>query len=290
MTDLSRPRRLHPDFSFLTVILLPALVLCGFVLLYPAFLAVRTSLMSEAGIPFEHYLRLFRDSLFLGSLLRTSLFAAISVSLEFVLGFGIALLLAANVRGRGFFRAALLIPWVLPPAVMGFAWRWIFYEDYGIVNDLLVRGGIVGAPIPFLADPKWAFATVIFADTWKTAPFVGIILLAGLAVIPQDLYEAAAVDGAGRMRRFFLVTLPMLMPYILTALLFRLVQTIGIFDLVWVLTGGGPSSSTEMVSLYITKETFTFLNIQYGAALSVAFFAIVLIIAAGISFFTRRRF
>jgi len=201
-----------------------------------------------------------------------------------------ALLLAAKVRGRGFFRAAILVPWVLPPAVMGFAWRWIFYEDYGIVNDLLVRSGLTSAPIPFLADPQWAFATVVFADAWKTAPFVAIILLAGLAVIPEDLYQAAAVDGAGPVRRFFLVTMPMLGPYILTALLFRLVQTIGIFDLVWVLTGGGPGSSTEMVSLYITKTTFSFLNIGYGAALSVALFSLVLVIATAVSFASRRRF
>jgi multiple sugar transport system permease protein len=290
MTLLARTRKFHPDLPFLIIIILPAVLLCAFVFLYPAFLAVHTSVLGGGAASYQHYGRLLKDSLFLQSLTKTFVFAGISVSLEFVLGFGIALLLAAPLKGRGFFRAALLVPWVLPPAVMGFAWRWIFYEDYGIVNDLLMRAGLVAAPIPFLADPHWAFATIIFADMWKTAPFVGIILLAGLAVIPDDLYEAAAVDGAGKMRRFFLITLPMLTPYILTALLFRLVQTIGIFDLVWVLTGGGPSSSTEMVSLYITKETFSFLNIGYGAALSMALFAIVLVIAIVISFFSRRRY
>ncbi|RJP14829.1 MAG: sugar ABC transporter permease [Candidatus Abyssobacteria bacterium SURF_5] len=286
----ARLRKMHPDFPFLFTIVLPALLMCAFVFLYPAVLAVRASIFSRSGLSFNHYSHLLSDNLFFRSLLRTFLFAGISVSIEFVLGFVIAILLAAELRGRSFFRAALLIPWVLPPAVMGFAWRWIFYEEYGIVNDLLTRLDIIETTIPFLADPRWAFGTLVFADVWKTAPFVGIILLAGLTVIPRDLYEAAAVDGAGVIRRFFLVTLPMLAPYILTALLFRLVHTLGIFDLVWVLTGGGPSSSTEMVSLYITKETFAFLNIGYGAALSVTMFAIVLLIAATVSFLSMRRF
>ncbi len=287
----SRLRKIHPDAYFLSAILLPAIILCAFVFLYPAFLAVRTSFIGRDGaFGLQHYSRLFGDELFADSLIRTFVFAAISVSLEFVLGFAMALLLASPVRGRGFFRASLLVPWVLPPAVMGFAWRWIFYEDYGVMNDLILRLGIANAPISFLGNPRWAFATIVFADTWKTAPFIGIILLAGLAVIPQDLYEAAAIDGAGRVRRFFLITLPMLTPYILTALLFRIVQTIGIFDLVWVLTGGGPSSKTEMISLYITKETFRFLNVGYGAALSVTMFIIVVFIATTVSFLSRRRF
>ncbi len=284
-------KKIHPDTYFLFSILLPGTILCAFVFLYPAFLAVRTSLLGRlGGLEAQHYARLLHDGLFAKSLIRTFIFAAISVSLEFVLGFAIALLLIMPLRGRTFFRAALLVPWVLPPAVMGFAWRWIFYEDYGIVNDLLLKTGLVDSPISFLADPQWAFATIVFADTWKTAPFVGVILLAGLAVIPHDLYEVAAIDGAGRVRRFFLITLPMVTPYILTALLFRLVQTIGIFDLVWVLTGGGPSSSTEMISLYITKQTFRFLNVGYGAALSVTMFLIVVLIATVVSFLSRRRF
>ncbi|UCD57903.1 MAG: sugar ABC transporter permease [Candidatus Hydrogenedentota bacterium] len=287
----SRLRRIHPDAYFLSGILLPAFLLCAFIFLYPAFLAVRTSFIGHRDtMSLHHYSRLFSDGLFADSLIRTLVFAAISVSLEFVLGFAMALLLIIHVRGRGLFRASLLVPWVLPPAIMGFAWRWIFYEDYGIMNDLLMRAGIIDTPISFLGNPLWAFATIVFADTWKTSPFVGIILLAGLAVIPRDLYEAAAIDGAGRVRRFFLITLPMVTPYILTALLFRVVQTIGIFDLVWVLTGGGPSSRTEMISLYITKETFRFLNVGYGAALSVAMFVLVVLIAATISFFSRRRF
>jgi multiple sugar transport system permease protein len=282
---------IHSEKMFYGGILLPASVLCAFVFLYPAFLAVRTSLFVDAGgINLDHYARIFHDDLFADSLMRTLAFAAISVSLEFVLGFAMALLLMMPLRGRGFIRASLLVPWVLPPAIMGFAWRWIFYEDYGIVNDLIVRFGITDAPISFLGNPHLAFATLVFADTWKTVPFVGIILLAGLAVIPRDLYEAASVDGAGCIRRFFLVTLPMLVPYILTALLFRFVQTMGIFDLVWVLTGGGPSSRTEMISLYITKETFHFLNVGYGAALSVTMFVLLVLIATVFSFLSRKRF
>lgn len=283
--------KIHPDVYFKCAFLLPATMLCAFVLLYPAFLAVRASLIGADGaVGLSHYARLVSDRLFIESLGRTFLFAAISVSLEFALGLAMALLLITPVRGRWFFRTSLLVPWVLPPAVMALAWRWIFYEDYGIINDLIMRAGLIDSPIPFLRDPQWAFATVVMADTWKTAPFVGIILLAGLAVIPKELYEAAAIDGAGRVRRFFLITLPLLTPYILTALLFRLVQTIGIFDLVWVLTGGGPSSSTEMVSIYITKHTFRFLNVGYGTALSVIMFAVTLLIATFVSFMSRRRF
>ncbi|GAB4335582.1 MAG: sugar ABC transporter permease [Candidatus Abyssubacteria bacterium] len=283
--------RIHPDAWFLWSILLPAIALCAFVFIYPAYVGLRDSVTARDGaLTTRYFTYLLGDKLFGQSLVRTFLFAALAVTLEFALGFAIALLLIRPLRAITFFRASLLVPWVLPPAVMGFAWRWIFYEDYGVVNDLMVRAGLVDAPISFLGDPAWAFATIVFADTWKTAPFVGIILLAGLAVIPPDLYEAAAIDGAGRVRRFFLITLPMLVPYMLTALLFRLVQTIGIFDLVYVLTGGGPSSSTEMISLYIRKETFDFLNVSYGAAMSVTLFVIVLAIATVISFFSRRRF
>jgi multiple sugar transport system permease protein len=265
--------------------------LCAFIFLYPGFIAIRASLLTDAGaLTFSHYARILHDELFADSLIRTFVFAAISVALEFVLGFAMALLLIAPVRGQGLIRAALLVPWVLPPAIMGFAWRWIFYEDYGIANDLILRLGITDTSVSFLGNPHLAFATLVFADTWKTAPFVAIILLAGLAVIPRDLYEAAAIDGAGRIRRFFLITLPMLTPYILTALLFRFVQTIGIFDLVWVLTGGGPNSKTEMISLFITKETFRFLNIGYGNALSVAMFVMLILVAAFFSFLSRKRF
>ncbi|RJP69903.1 MAG: sugar ABC transporter permease [Candidatus Abyssobacteria bacterium SURF_17] len=279
------------DTAFHIAILIPAILLCAFTLIYPALLALHTSLAGPGGtVSLNYYSRVVTDKLFLASLTRTIIFAAIAVFLEFVLGFAMALLMVMPLRGRSFFRTSLLVPWVLPPAVIGLAWRWIFYEDYGIVNDLILRMGIAESPIPFLRQPHWAFATVVFTDMWKTAPFVAIILLAGLSVIPQELYEAAAIDGAGRVRRFSLITLPMLTPYILTALLFRSVHTLGIFDLVWVLTGGGPSSSTEMLSLYITKQTFRFLNVGYGAALSVTMFVITIAVAVIFSFLSRRRF
>ena len=182
-------------------------------------------------------------------------------------------------------RTIALLPWALPTAVMGLAWAWIFNDQYGVVNDILRRLGLITADtdLTWLGEPNLAMIALIIADVWKTTPFIAIILLAGLQSIPQDLYEAYAIDGAKPWQSFQRITLPLIMPQILIALLFRFAQAFGIFDLVQVMTGGGPAGATEMVSIYIYATIMRYLDFGYGAALVVVTF-LLLILAVAITF------
>ncbi|MBI2900208.1 MAG: sugar ABC transporter permease [Planctomycetes bacterium] len=219
----------------------------------------------------------------------TGAFAAASVSLEILLGLLFALVLHRTFRLRGWVRAVALLPWALPTAVMAMSWRWIFNDTYGVANDLPLRLGLLREPIAWLGRPATAFAALVAADVWKTTPFVTLILLAGLQSIPRDLHEAMEVDGAGPVRRFFWITLPMLRPAIAVALTFRLIQALGIFDLVWVMTGGGPADSTKTVSLYVYDHAFRYLDGGYGAALTCAAAAAFFAVAAGAGALARGR-
>lgn len=230
-----------------------------------------------------HFAALFSDAALGRIALTTTAFAAISVALELLLGLGFALLLQQTIRARGLFRAVALIPWALPTAVMAMSWRWIFNDVYGVANDMLLKVGLLHEPIAWLGRPGTAFFALVAADVWKTTPFVTIILLAGLQSIPRDLHEAMSVDGAGPARRFFSLTLPLLRPAMAVAVTFRLIQALGIFDLVWVLTGGGPADSTRTLALHVYETLFRYLNLGYGAALTAAvvLFAFVVASAAG---------
>jgi multiple sugar transport system permease protein len=163
---------------------------------------------------------------------------------------------------------------------MGLAWAWIFNDQYGVVNDLLQRLGLIQTGISWLGEPTLAMMALIIADVWKTTPFISIILLAGLQSIPQDLYEAHSMDGANPWQSFCQITLPLLMPQILIALLFRFAQAFGIFDLVQVMTGGGPAGATETVSIYIYSTVMRYLDFGYGAALVVVTFLLLILAVA----------
>jgi multiple sugar transport system permease protein len=237
-----------------------------------------TDLISPADggfVGLKNYVDAFSDQRFSNSLIRTLIFTGFSVSIEFILGLSLALLLHQSFKGRGLARACVLIPWILPPAIMAMAWRWIFNDTYGILGDLLNKIGLVEGPIAWLGSPTLAMTSIIFADVWKTAPFIALILLAGLQSIPQDLYEALSIDGAGAFRRFTVITLPLLRPYIAVAILFRTIQAFGVFDLVWVLTGGGPGGSTQVTSLYIYDTVFRYLRLGYGMTLTIMVSAVL---------------
>jgi multiple sugar transport system permease protein len=267
-------------------LIVPALLVLLLVFAYPIGRAFWLSLFeqnlgTELTAQFNglgNYARLLGDGRFWRSLWNTSIFTVVSIVLELVLGMAIALVLDKNFRGRGLVRTAALIPWALPTAVMGLAWAWIFNDQFGVVNDILGRMGLINAPITWLGDPTRAMIALIIADVWKTTPFIAIILLAGLQSISSDLYEAHSIDGANPIQSFFQITLPLLAPQILIALLFRFAQAFGIFDLVQVMTGGGPAGATEMVSIYIYATVRRYLDFGYGAALVVVTF--LLLIAA----------
>ena len=221
----------------------------------------------------ENYRAMLSDPGFWQALRFTCLFTLVSVPLELFLGLLFALLLARPSPARGLLRACVLIPWAIPAAVSGRVFQLIYNYHYGLANYLAGIFGLADRPVSWLGTPAGAFASLVMADAWKTTPFVAIILLAGLAGIPQDLYLQAEIDRAGFVRRFTRVTLPLLSPVIVVALLFRTIDALRIFDLVFVLTGGGPGGSTTSLSLY-GYNYFLGGDFGFGSAVSVALFLI----------------
>ncbi|NET40007.1 MAG: sugar ABC transporter permease [Cyanothece sp. SIO1E1] len=272
------------------ILVAPALLLLVLIFAYPIGRAFWLSLFTEnlgtnlqpvfSGV--DNYIRMVLDGRFWQSIWNTTLFTVAAIVLELVLGMGIALVLNQNFRGRGLARTVAILPWALPTALIALTWTWIFNDQFGVWNDILLRLGILDEAVNWLGNPTLAMIGVIAADVWKTTPFVSILLLAGLQSISEDLYEAHAIDGASPWQSFCQITLPLLMPQILIATLFRFAQSFGVFDLVQVMTGGGPAGATEMVSLYIYATVMRYLDFGYGAALVVVTF-VVLILAVAIA-------
>ena len=261
---------------------IPALVLLSFVTIYPVFYVLYLSLQRRLlifdisrFIGLGNYLFLLSDERFWNALKNTVYFTTLSVSLELSLGLLIALLLNRPFRFRGGIRAVVLIPWAIPTIVSAKMWEWIYNTDFGILNYL------IGSKINWLGSSFWAMNAAIFMDVWKTTPFVAILLMAGLQVIPQDLYHAAMVDGAGSGFIFRKITLPLLKPVILVVLIFRTLDAFRVFDAVYVLTGGGPANTTDTLSIYAYKVLFQTLQFGYGSTLSVVVFLCI----GGISIF-----
>jgi multiple sugar transport system permease protein len=278
------------------ILTIPALLLLLLVFAYPILRAFWQSVFTinlanqlhPTFSGFYNYGRMAQDGRFWQSLWNSTVFTFSSVAIELVLGMAIALVLHQSFRGRGVVRTIAILPWALPTALIALAWTWIFNDQFGVVNDILIRLGIIKSGINWLGDPTLAMISVIVADVWKTTPFISILLLAGLQSIPDDLYEAQAIDGATPWQSFWRITIPLLMPQIVIALLFRLAQSFGIFDLIAVMTGGGPGGATEMVSLYIYATVMRYLDFGYGAALVVVTFLLLVLAVAIASFFLSR--
>jgi multiple sugar transport system permease protein len=258
------------------LLVLPAALVLAVVVLVPIVRVValsftrtemETGLVSRwAGL--ESHARLWHDSRFFVALGNTFVFTGASVAVETLLGIAIALLLHARFRGRGIVRAMVMLPWALPTAIMALAWAWIFNDAYGVANDLLRRLGLIATPVAWLGERGAAMASLVIAEAWKTTPFVALIVLAGLQGIPQEVIEAARVDGLSAAQRLRHVVLPLIAPSILVAVLFRAIQAYGAFDIVYVMTGGGPGGSTETVSLYAYRNYFRYLDFGYGSAVA----------------------
>jgi ABC-type sugar transport system permease subunit len=264
-------------------LVLPALGTILLVALFPLVWTVWESVhlhdlrMPWLGRPFvglDNYLEALRDPRFRGALGHTVFFAVFSVGLELLLGLWLALALNRTFRGRGLVRAAVLVPWAIPTVVSALLWRFMFEGQAGIVNAALVHLGVLREPRVWFIQAATAWVPVILADVWKTTPFVALLLLAGLQNIDASLYEAARIDGASAWRQFRFVTLPLLKPAILVALIFRTLDAFRVFDLIYALTGGGPGTSTEPIALYTFNTLLQNLQIGYGSALSVIVFAI----------------
>ncbi len=226
-------------------------------------------------IGFANYTELFQDKAFWQSVLNTVVFTISSVSAEFAIGLFLALVVNSEFKARGLMRAVILVPWALPTVVAARMWG-LMLDQHGVLNDMLgLKAGLFDArdlPV-WTSERGLAMLSVVAVDVWKTTPFVALILLAGLQLIPDGLYESAEVDGAGPVQRFFSITLPLLKPAILVALVFRTLDALRVFDAIWVLTSG--QAGTESMATYNYRNLFQYWRVGYGSAISVMIFLII---------------
>jgi ABC-type sugar transport system permease subunit len=262
---------------------LPALVTIGAIAIVPILWTFWESMhlhdlrMPWLGRPFvggANYIEALGTPRFRESVGHTAIFTVVTVVLELGAGLVLALVLNRIVRGRGLVRTAVLLPWAVPTVVGALVWRFMFESPAGIVNGLLAGSGLMTVPPTWFADPIAAWLPLCLADVWKTTPFVAVVLLAGLQNIDRSLYESAQVDGAGPWRQFTDVTLPLLRPALFAACLFRILDAFRVFDVVYVMTSGGPGTATEPIALYTFISLLQNLRFGYGAALSFIVFVV----------------
>ena len=215
-----------------------------------------------------NYQRVFSSPEFWASIRRTTYFTVVSTFLELGLGILVALLLNVPFRGRWLFRSLLVLPWALPTIVNGAMWRWILNPSYGALNALLTQLHIIPSYRSWLGSPFLALNMIIVADVWKNTPLAAFLFLAGLQTVPKELYEAASVDGAGALRRFFGITLPLLVPTILVILVVRTIEAFKVFDIIYAMTRGGPANGTTTIAYYAYLQAFSNQLFGYGASLA----------------------
>lgn len=272
-----RPRTLHQqDILAGILFVLPSV----FIILGVAFLPiVFTFFLSFTNTPISdpspqeftglrNYLSFLSDGVFWSAIGRTAYFTFLSVGVELLLGLGIATLIHAHPPGWRFLRVSLIIPWAVPTIVNGALWRWIYNADYGAMNAFFLQTGLIDRYVPWLTSPLRAMNLVILADIWHSVPFIALILQAAMATIPVELEEAGAVDGANFWQRFLLIRLPLLRSAILVALVIRTVEAFRVFDIIYVITQGGPAFGTVTISYLTYLETFSYGHLGRGASLS----------------------
>ena len=269
------------------LLLLPSLLVILGVTLYPV---ISTFLLSFFNAPiginqvrtfigFGNYLDMLHDQTFWETIERTLYFTIVSVGLELILGLAIAQLIHSHPWGWQFLRFSLIIPWAVPTIVNGAMWRWIYSADFGALNGLLMQLGLIKHYVAWLTLPNMAMNLVIIADVWHTMPFVALVLQAALATLPEDLDEAAAVDGANAWQRFWRIRVPLLRPAILVALIVRTVDAFRVFDIVYIITGGGPAYKTLTITYLTYLNSFSFGKQGTGAALSFLISAFTILMA-----------
>ncbi len=267
------------------ILIAPLLACACFLILVPAAGTFVSSLFRDVTflgkkfIFLENYFSVMKTAGFLQSFKFTALFVMVSVPLELAAGILLAALLNESMPGRGFLRVAVLIPWAIPVAVSGRVWQLIFNFSYGAINTFLIKTGMISSPVNWLGSEASAFFALVLADAWKTVPFTALIILAGMQSIPGEIYEQSKTDGANMLQRFFLLTLPVIKPVILVALLFRTIDALRVFDIIFVLTGGGPGGSTSSLSMR-AYEYFLAGDFGGGSAVSVVLFFMALILSA----------
>ncbi|BBJ28036.1 carbohydrate ABC transporter permease [Athalassotoga saccharophila] len=277
------------DPYYALIFIIPTLAVIAFVAFWPLAQTFYNSLYKSAlmfpqnkiFVGLSNYGALWQDPRFVNDLWNTIRFTAWSVGIETVLGVLVALMLNKKFKLRGLVRAAVLVPWAIPTVVSSEMWRWMYNDNYGVINSILMSLHVIKQPIVFLAFPSTAMPAIISVDVWKTTPFMVLLILAGLQLIPEELYEAARIDGANAWQRFWSVTFPMIRPTIGIALIFRSLDAMRVFDIVFIMTKG--AANTETLSVYNQWTLFTRGFIQpyfgYGSAMSVMIFLIIGILA-----------
>lgn len=266
---------------------LPSFVFVLLFSIYPIFESFRLSFyrliltlpwLGQKFVGWENYGDLVTDPVAMQSLATTLLFVAVTAPLEVVLGLSMALVLNESFRSRAVLRAIVLVPWAIPTVVSSQMWRFIFNDRYGLINFFLF-GDATHLYLAPLAEPDLAVLAIMTADVWKTSSFAALIILAGLQTIPDELYEAASIDGASAWQKFRHITLPLLKPALLLALLFRTIDALRVFDLVFVMTQGGPADATNVLQFYGYKKTFAEGMIGYGSTIAVVVFFLSLVLS-----------
>ena len=277
-------------------LLMPAGLLLGLVVLYPVFDLLKTSfyelkLSDGPGIPhfigLANYAKALADPGFWHAASNTLWLTIVTVPGALIFGLALAMLANQIVARKWIVRLALLMPWMLPLVFTGLLFHWFFDFRFGIVNDVILRAG--ATPPQWLSSPGLAFAAICIAIVWKTSSFVALVLLAGLQTIPKELYEAADMDGATPAQQFARITIPMLRPSIVVALVFRTITSIQTFDIPYAMTGGGPGDATETLAMYIQKTTIDFLDFGYGSALAALMFIVSMLATGTYLKYIRRR-
>ena len=272
----------HSERRGAYLLIAPTLAVLLALSIYPLIYSIKISFQSQTGAPtLQNFTRLVTDQFFVSALAHTFIYAAIALTVEFLIGLALAVLLNGQMRGRGAFRSLLLVPMMLPAVVVGVVWRLMLNSNFGAVNGTLKELGMNTEALTWTASPKLAMASVIIADVWQWTPFMFLILLAGLQAIPHEPYEAALVDGSSAWQTFRHVTLPLLKPAILIALLLRSMDLLRVFDHIFIITEGGPGFATETLSLYIYRTAFRFSNFGYAAAMSFVLLIITNLISIG---------
>lgn len=270
-------QRIRSAWIFMAPMLFVLTLIAGWPLLRTIYFGMTDAVMAEIEahqfIGLENYYYLLQDSDWWVSVKNTLVFTAISVSIEVVLGLIIALALNAHMPGRGVLRASVMIPWAIPTIVSAQMWNWMFNDFYGVINTVLVGLGVIAEPYAWTADPNTALWAVVIADVWKATPFMALLTLAALQVLPGECYEAAKVDGIHPVKVFFRVTLPLIKPALLVAVIFRCLDALRIFDLIYVLTSG--SRSTMSMSVFARQQLVDFQDVGYGSAASTLLFLII---------------
>ena len=279
--SFTRKRTIYA-WSFLA----PTLLVVAFVALYPLaqtiYLSFTNTRFGDAEparfIGVQNYADLAADGFFRDAVGNTVLFTVITVLIELVLGLIIALVVNSRFRGRSAVRAAMLIPWAIPTVISAQMWKWMYNDIYGVFNDILVnRLHLLPNNVAFTAERATSFPAIVLVDVWKTTPFMAL-LLAGLQLIPSDLYEAARVDGATRMQMFTRITLPLLRPSLLVALIFRTLDSLRVFDVFYVMFGSRPDMQT--MATYAQQNLVAISDVGYGSAISVAIFLVIAVFIA----------